>query len=1171
LLELTQLQALVLPESGALQLQLRVTAEQEKGQWKLSLYGREETAIEAGGAWVEHASGTLSASVEESASEGLEQWPPLDAEALDSADLYERLGVMGLVYGEAFRGLEAVYRAGDDVYAKVRLPPAVALEASAYGLHPALLDAALHALCLCDRGGGVELPFAWSDVWLQQTGASALRVRISLKQGHVSLSIADESGSPVGAVQALYTRSATPAQMRAVARSADDLYRLEWVAVPAPVTATVARPWALLAADEPSYGLREAASAVYAGLGALQEALDAGAIPPQCVVLACNAELPAGITAGAQHASRALLETLQAWLSDKRLSSSRLVVVTQRSVAVATHEDVLDLARAPLWGLVRSAQTEHPGRFRIVDVDRDTVLASMWAAILAADEPQLALRDGSLRAARLQAGPMAEELAIPSDTTAWSMQLESEGTFQGLRLRSEASAHRALERGEVRVALRASGLNFRDVLSALGLYPGDPGPLGGEGAGVVLEVGEGVTELVPGDSVMGLIPRAFASVAVTDQRTLIRIPDGMSYTQAAGIPITFLTAYYALVDLAKLEPGETVLVHAAAGGVGMAATQLARHLGAEVFGTASEPKWPVLRGLGFDDEHLASSRTLDFEGRFRMATRGLGVDVVLDSLAGEFVDASLRLLADRGRFIEMGKTDIREPEQLTSVKPGAMYRAFDVSEAGPDRIAQMLSELVRLFALGVLQPLPTTCWDIRRAPEAFRFMGQARHVGKVVLAAPPAPQWTGTVLITGGTGALGSLVARHLVAAHGVKQLVLCSRSGGGEALREELERAGACVTIAACDVSDREALRAVLQAIPAEHPLRGVVHTAGILDDGVLESQSSERIDRVFAAKLAGAVHLDELTRQLDLAHFVLFSSVAGITGAPGQANYAAANTFLDALAHRRRARGLAATALAWGPWSGGSGMTKQLSESDHARVARSGMRALPGEAALELFDAALTRCEPLLVAAALDKAALAAQRDALPALLQGLVGPMLAPSRARAGSSLRRHLKGLDAAARQQALLELVVTEVSVVLSVNAKTIEAHSPLELDSLMALELRNRLNHLTGLKLPPTAIFNHPTPDALARMLYDELRLGAHDEVEDEERQIRKLFASISIDRLRKAGLIELLLDVAKPSVEPAVATTEQAIDAMSSDELVSFVIGQARAGAGQPRSSDNG
>lgn len=296
------------------------------------------------------------------------------------------------------------------------------------------------------------------------------------------------------------------------------------------------------------------------------------------------------------------------------------------------------------------------------------------------------------------------------------------------------------------------------MLIALGMYPGKA-HFGGEGAGVVLETGPGVTSLAPGDRVMGLLRDGFGPEALADHRHLVRMPAGWTYEQAASVPIVFSTAYYGLFDRAGLRAGESVLVHAAAGGVGMAAVQLCRQAGAEVFGTASPGKWDALRANGLDEPHIGNSRTLDFRERFLAATDGRGVDVVLDALAHEFVDASLDLLPRGGRFLEMGKTDIRDADEVAAAHPGVAYQAFDLVEAGPDRVQEILTELVTLFERGELTPLPVRAWDVRKAPEAFRYVSRARHIGKVVLTVPRALDPEGTVLVTGGLGTLGRLVA----------------------------------------------------------------------------------------------------------------------------------------------------------------------------------------------------------------------------------------------------------------------------------------------------------------------------------------------------------------------------------------------------------------------------
>ncbi|MFD1499488.1 type I polyketide synthase, partial [Streptosporangium lutulentum] len=635
------------------------------------------------------------------------------------------------------------------------------------------------------------------------------------------------------------------------------------------------------------------------------------------------------------------------------------------------------------------------------------------------------------------------------------------------------------------------GLNFRDILITLGMVRDDGRPAASEGAGVVLEVGDGVTGFAPGDRVMGLISGGVGPVSFADHRLLTRVPTGWSFAEAATAPAAFLTAYYSLRDLAGIRPGESLLLHAAAGGVGTAALQLARHWGVEVYGTASAGKWDVLRAQGLDDRHIASSRTLDFEPRFLEATGGRGVDVVLNSLAGEFVDASLRLLTAGGRFIEMGKTDIRDAADL----PDVSYRAFDVMDPGPEHVQRMLAELGELFEAGVLKPLPVTAWDIRRAPEAFRFLSQARNVGKVVLTVPAALDPEGTVLITGGTGVLGAVVARHLVTEHGARHLVLTSRTGGAAELAAELTGLGARVRVVACDAADREAMTGLLDGIRAERPLTGVVHAAGLLDDATIENLTPEQVERVLRPKVDAAWNLHELTRGDDLAVFALFSSGAGILGNAGQGNYAAANAFLDALAAHRNAAGLPGTSLAWGLWAQAGGMTGHLDTADRARMARSGILPFTVEEGLALFDAACAGEAGVAVLSRFDLAGLrrSAAAGNLAPVLRALAG---GPARRTASGAvdldtLAERLSGLDPDERRAYVLDLVRGHVAVILGhAGPETIEpgrVFKELGFDSLSAVEFRNRLNAATGLRLPSTLVFDHPTVAALADHLLIEI------------------------------------------------------------------------------------
>ena len=527
----------------------------------------------------------------------------------------------------------------------------------------------------------------------------------------MSIDVADAAGSPVLTVRSLVTRPMTAEQLNAAVMTAaarHDCEPLEvvWSPIP-PKPDAVDGPEKLPVASWEDFCAADGGD-------------DAGLV----VVWQCGSSGD-DVVGSVYAATHAALHVLQRWLAGSQIGT--LVVLTRGAVGLPGG-GVGDLAASAVWGLVRSAQAEHPGRIVLIDTDTEVDAA----ALAAAGEPQLLVRGGDVHAARLVVAPRL--LALPPEEPAWRLST-SGGTFEDLVIQPCPQAQAPLQAGQVRLAVASTGVNFRDVLAALGMYPGQAPVLGAEGAGTVVETGPEVAGLAVGDAVMGLVDGT-GPLAVVDQQRLVKLPLGWSFAQAAAVPVAFMTALYGLVDLAAIRPGELVLVHAATGGVGMAAVQLARQRGAEVFATASSGKWDALRAMGFDEDHIGDSRSLNFEEKFLSVTGGRGVDVVLNSLAGEFVDASLRLLVRGGRFLEMGKTDIRDTQVVATQYPAVRYQAFDLVEAGPDRIQAMLKELKELFDTGVLQQPPVRTWDVRCAPEAYRFISQARHIGKVVLNMP---------------------------------------------------------------------------------------------------------------------------------------------------------------------------------------------------------------------------------------------------------------------------------------------------------------------------------------------------------------------------------------------------------------------------------------------------
>ncbi|MFB4308136.1 type I polyketide synthase [Actinomadura sp. GTD37] len=984
------------------------------------------------GDWTRHATGTLDDAAEPVPAAHTGKWPPPGAEPLPLDGAYDRLAERGYGYGPAFRGLHRAWRDGDDLYAEVSTDE----DRDAHGVHPALLDAALHPLLLPGEGPP-DVPFVWKGVSCEPTATSSLRVRlIRAADGTVRLDAADGEGRAVAAVESLELRPL-------VGDEPGGLYETAWREL----------------TDEPDGD------------------------PPEAHIVPVP-DLDGLMPDDAHRAARAVLEKLQS-IPD----SETVAVITRNAQCVLPGDAVAGLAQATVTGLVRSARSERQGRLVLIDGDGDPRSEEALPKALATGEAELAVRQGRLYAPRL-ARPGDDELTPPDDGPApWRLDVTRRGTLDDLALVPAPESGRPLGEGEVRIAVRASGLNFRDVAVALRLVSTER-TMGSEGAGIVTETGPGVTALHPGDRVTGVFERSHGPVAVADARQVVPLPPGWTFARAASVPVVFATAYQCLAEIAELGRGESVLVHAATGGVGLAAVGLARHLGAEVYATASPPKQHVLRELGLDDDHIASSRDLEFEERFRGR-----IDVVLNSLARETVDASLRVLRPGGRFVEIGKTDVRDPAAVRAEHPHVRYAVYDLLSVEPERIGDVLRTVLALHDDGALPPLPLQTRDVRRAPEALRTLRHAGHVGKLVLTIPPPASFGpgGTVLITGGTGRLGALLARHLVREHGVRRLVLASRrgraAGGVPELEAELTGLGAEAAFPACDTADRDAVARLL----AEHSPTAVVHAAGTLDDGLAATLTGERVDAVLRPKVDAAWHLHELTRDTDLTAFVLFSSAVGVLGAPGQSNYAAANTWLDALAGHRRAQGLPAVSLSWGLWDERGGMTGHLSGEQVGRLRRTGIAPLPADRALALFDAALRASRGHLVPLDLDV------RDVPPGtvpMLADVVRPDPEPAGdgAASGACLAERLRGVSGEDLGRVLTAAVCDTAGEILGYPEPGAvgpdDAFKELGFDSLLSVDLRNRVNRELGIELPTTAVMDNPTPAELAGVIRAALPPG---------------------------------------------------------------------------------
>ena len=840
------------------------------------------------------------------------------------------------------------------------------------------------------------------------------------------------------------------------------------------------------------------------------------AAPDHCVHLW---SLDAGLAAAAGPAAAARPGWESALLLVQALAVAgwpvppRLALVTRGAVSVAG-EACPGLAASPVWGMGKAIALEHP-EWRCLRVDLDAPAPADEIDALAEElchepaqpaEDQVALRGAARFVARLaRRGGAAGEPPLPA-AESYALATPAGGTLDELAWRGVGRA--APDAGEVEIRVEAAGLNFKDVLLALRRIPGAGPVLGAECAGEVVRVGLGVDGLAVGDRVLAMRPGSFSRyLALPVGQVVARLPAGLDYAAAATIPVIFLTAAHALEELAGLRAGERVLIHAAAGGVGQAAIQLARRAGAEIYATASPGKWAVLRGLGV--AHVMDSRRLDFADEIRRLTAGAGVDVVLNSLSGEFTTRSLELLRPGGRFLEIGVTDLRTPEQVAALAPGAAYHAIDLArlyQDEPDRLQALLERLLADFGAGRLQPLPRTVYPARQVRQAFRTMRQARHTGKIVLALaePTAParfERDASYLITGGLGGLGLLVADWM-AERGAGCLVLAGRHEPTPAALEKIQairQAGAEVAVFRADIADAGQATGLLADIARTlPPLRGVVHAAGVLDDGVLTEQTPERYAKVLAPKLDGAWHLHQGTLGLPLDFFLLFSSAASLLGSAGQSNHVAANAFLDALAQHRRALGLPALSIHWGAWSDIGYAARVGADSALKALGMGSIAPAQGLATLERifrWDEADVGVVPLDWPAYLRKTPPLAYYAGFRAELAAAQAPSAAGETAAADGreGVLERLAQTPAEERLALLARHVAAEVAEVLGFKSPAAvgrkQGFFTLGLDSLTSMELRNRLQKSLGVALPSTLAFDFPNVAALAGHLAATLSL----------------------------------------------------------------------------------
>jgi len=791
-----------------------------------------------------------------------------------------------------------------------------------------------------------------------------------------------------------------------------------------------------------------------------------------------------------------------------------------------------DMADAPLWGLGRTLMNE-PSRLaiRLIDLERagaseradSKVAAALVAEILSADAEQETMFTihGERFVPRLRVMPRhLVENEKPVLSTTLRLGFQFAGQLRNLRWQAFPRTRPAADEIEIEVA--ATGLNFRDVMYALGLLSeeavenGFAGPtLGLECAGVVIGVGAGVEGFGLGDRVVAFGPSSFSNHVLTKASGVSRIPPGISFEAAATIPSTFFTAYYALHHLARLREGEKILIHGAAGGVGIAAIQLAKYFGAEIFATAgSDEKRDFLRLLGVD--HIFDSRSLAFADEILAITQGKGVDVVLNSLAGEAINRNFRVLKPFGRFLELGKRDFYENTKigLRPFRNNISYFGIDADQLmqeQPQLTQSLFREVMELFGEGILHPLPFHTFEADDVVDAFRHMQQAKQIGKVVVTyqngintvfTPPPVQTQlqlpekATYLVTGGLGGFGLRTAQWLVS-KGAKNLVLISRSGPGsveaQATVTELQARGIKVLATACDVTDRKALSTLFAQIAAKMPpLRGIVHAAVVIEDALIRNTNVEQIRKVFAPKILGAQYLHELTRDMKMDFFVLYSSATTLFGNPGQGNYVAANAQLEALTMARRAAGLPALCIRWGA-------IEDVGFLARNEAIKNALQSRMGGSTIQSVDA-LNILEELIVSDRSNLGVLELDWHSLSRFLPSAASPKFHDlvGQAAEGESdedhaddIQRLLAELPPEELAATFRELLKAEIGEILRIPPEKLDATRSvydMGLDSLMGVELALAIESRFGIRLPVMALSESPTIEKLADKIIAQLK-----------------------------------------------------------------------------------
>jgi len=1052
--------------------------------------------------------------------------PVVQGKAIERAEFYRAAEANGFGWGPQFQGLYSILAGHGSASARIVIAEGSSGAPAPFVLDPRAVDCALQLMLACDGNFGSSglVPVGIDRVAV--TGAlanecrAAASTRATGKAVIADVAISSGRTAPVVTISGIRTRANRGKQ--GLAKSDVTALRfygesLEAIAVEASGQAGDGT-WLLFGGDNCALSGRIGDALAMRGEKVAIHSIDAGAAkdprtyldafrtcfersPVSGIVFALPLSYSADRSLDVADAATSNViaatwfgQAIAQLAADEPLPRISVLTHNARTFGGQAAISTSGLAQSTLYGLFRTVAMEAPeASLQLIDLD-DSGLRDTGALIdtltSASRESELAIRSGRIYATRL--GEVAEHDLIASKVPlsklggSRNFKLRHIGAPGADGLRWQVAQHAPLGADDVGVEVRAAGLNFRDVMAVSGLLPEQAEPtaaieaLGLELSGVVVARGENVKSPDVGDHVFGMGRGAFQRRVNWPSLALHRVPAGVAHCEAAAIPSAYLTAHHALNRIARLVSGESILIHSATGGVGLAAIALARRARARILATAgSEEKRAYLRGLGIAD--VFDSRSLGFADEVMRATDGLGVDVVLNSLGGAFIGKSLSCLAPYGRFLELGKRDVYcdSPLGLRGLRSNVSFHVIDLAALiaeRPQLAAGMLEDVSGMLAGGEIEALPVSRYGASEIGEAFRLMAEARHIGKVVVdldepelqvesglreGAPLDPE--GTYLVTGGVNGFGRAVGEWL-SARGAGRVVLASRST--QTTRAQQSEPARIETLR-LDVTDASAVANAIQSMAAaDKPLRGIVHAAVAYDDALLMNMTAKRIRQVLAPKIAGGLNL---TRALEgcgarLDFFVSFSSLAQVVGWAGQSNYAAANSFLEGLAHWQRSRGIPGICINWGALEESGHVAR--SEKMQSYLASAGWIGINNERALAALAKALDFDQPTMTIAAADWKRLAVAHSIL---ARSPRTARLVSAGHSANERATRGLAGLHGEELDAAAMELVRTEAAKVLRMSAEKLVSAETLDeagIDSLSAFELRLRIEQQLRLEVP---------------------------------------------------------------------------------------------------------